>query len=696
VTAPAELVDPRLAAFWASDPSRLVAPDPFTPPLPKLDEHHERLALELAAAFLICARLMRNRLGQGDHGGHSPREFSSGLWGEISPVWRNLAGAALRESLQHSSLATEVSADVLSRVGDEYAGGIGDYLGASSIDSFDASISRQLAGRWSDTVAFARSSAGFGLDTRGYNSFLAAAVGTGTELVSAAAQALADSALVVRAQLIGESESLTSGETAKALVWQQMLREGTLPATARRRWVNSETEGDCAECRHLHKQRVAVDKPFVMTDGTEIWAPQAHPHCACHIELVDDVAKAYYDTEARKPKGPGGGEFTVGVMEPEVEEVQPALFTQEETKLFAKPAPQLFETPLFAPAPQLFDKPKLFTQPQLFEDPAKPATGLFAKPASQLFAKPRKPLRIIRTVVHVVPPAPLPKINKPFYLPVDKYHHQVDNDMLGSVFDTFAGPDFDAARPLPDEKPLTAVALDSKWQALNYGYVSRGRVETHWRDDEQRPKLTQAQVARLWEGFLPGAHIAFSRAIEEAVGQDDFQGGIVHSLHAEDRKKIAEMAGFHGYTDDDDLADKIAHNVQDMGNGNDSLAQAYGDYIVYQRPDKLGSLGEELITEMAEFARQGIDFSDRPLDQVLVFEQGFQPGSKRSAGAVEPAGSYMVMGLTYHSALNELQSSTPPLFMGMQLAQAQPYLPYRHRRRNRHGIPIRENGMPEI
>lgn len=690
------LADPALTAFWASDPGVLTTPDPLAPEAAAVhSSHHERLALELAAAFLICAKLVRNQLGE--HAGeHDPRKIAGQAWAKAMPVWMNFAGVALRESMKHGPFSAPADVASSAAIATEYAAGLGDYLGLTSTEAFVGAVDQQLAGRWSERVAWLRGAAGFGLDKSAYGPYLKLASQEGLEVISPAAQTLADAALVNRAQLIGDSEAYTSGESAKALIWLQMQRGGQLPETARRRWDNIEAEGDCAECRHLHEQEVELDQPFITTGGLELWAPQAHPNCRCSVQLVAPVMKAYDPKELRDPKGsPTGGRFTrkpatVTTAEP----VDPAIaeMLAQAREQSAEPSEIPFDTtdtlwdtadPFAADPGAAFDQIyTLFDEADPFAD-TDPFAGTTPSGSTSAFDDTRGlfergargKVNVIRAAVEPIPMEPADERGYPYYMPVDDYHAQTDEAQMHGLFGQNFDVDFDKAAPMSlGEQTLAARAVPSPWNALEYDYLSRGRVG---KKDNGLPRADKELVRTVWSELAPYAKQGWWKAINEAQDPYNPRNGIVARLDWKDTWDIAELAGFTNFdpTDPEDLKSKVIAATHKLGTGDNSLASAYADWVVYQRPDLLGELGDEIATQIAVADMAGIKIaSSRPADQVMVFDTGFHPGTEVYDEEAEPVGKYRVVGITYRSAIYDL-GSPPPLAIGLQEAHMQPYYP---------------------
>lgn len=678
-----ELVDPQLTAFWASDPSLLTAPEPAFVP----DHHRERLALEVAAAFLIATRLARIKLGSRSNP-DDPRRFAMSIWADVSPVFITLASAALRDVLTVSPVSPQLDAVGTAALATKYATGLSDYLGASSVDAFAGAVDRQAAGKWSDRAAWVRAAAGFGMDGPGYKAYLTLAGLSSEELVSPAAQTVADQHLLTRAQLVGDSESYTAHETMKALGWRTLLLDGMLPRTARRVWLTSVGEKVCPTCGPLNRKQAPLDEPF-RVNGLELWSPQAHPHCRCRLVLVDALVKAYNPNERRE--GPGGKNPSRWAKTVEPDAAIDEMF--EQARALEKEEEQTKTPSMFAPAPKFAKPRQMFAPGPMFAAPKArfaPSQARFAakdkgldprgeaafgdRRGAKAFGPRRRPqLRVIQQRM-LAPPPIAPLIGEPYYMPTDRYHAEVNEHDIGSVLGMHTDVDFDVAHPTTFGT-LVAEAKPLPWNVLTYQDLAAGRVETNGKGI---PRTSWPEVRSWWQSFRPEAARGWDEAIRGARSPDAPDEGYVADLEPGDRKAIAELAGFTGYDDDADLTSKIMTAAEDLGQRkDDSLACAYADYVVYHRPEILGELGDDIRYHLHEAEIKHITFDDKPVDQVLTFGSGFHPGTWQDRDTVDPRGRFIVTGLTYRSAIHDYGALAPVLAVGVQEARVQPYVQHK-------------------
>lgn len=721
-----------MSAPLFADPTVLPEPGPFADPtvlgqpdpaLPAHEDHHLRLALELAAAFLVCAQLARNYLADREPG-QTSRQVAEKAWKHVMPTWLSLAGNAIRESMLASGSLPEVDTAVLTKAALDYAGGVGDYLGMSTVDAFSQGVEAQLADRWSDMAAYTRAAAGFGLDRAAMVAFLKAASSGAAELVSPAARGQADTALVTRATLIGDTEAATSHETIRLLMWQHMVSIGQLPDTVQREWRTAVREDKCPICGPLDRARAALDEPFVVGD-VELWAPQAHPNCRCRVELVAEVAKAY---DVRNPKGSGreAGRFTKKplpvVNRPVMERVQTSNPTVD--AMIAAAADQAAETaaPTEAPTDTAFTAPveTAFSAPveSAFSTAtesafAAPAEGAFSAPPESAFSDggafgdggaftfsvddPATLAAFLQVPgTRYVPPIPTfnivgrdttfiarPELRHPgnaYYLPAQKFLDswpKSQNTMLALGSSVNFGP---YRTTLPDAAPNIARVADDPWDGLTDSALRHERLVGRWEVINEEPTfvpaLTDHELHSLWDVMWPDLEDGWSHAVKHAShGDNDSPNrGIVSRLTDQDVVNIAAMADDQTATSIPDLKDKIRAACAPEYDTDPDLRAAYGDYVVYHRPDLLGSLGDVISTHLG-VARSSFVTLDRPVDQVMLFKPGrpgLHPGTRVNGNEAEPTKNYRVSHISYHSALEE--EIRRPLAMGLQVLTMEPYV----------------------
>lgn len=673
-----QLVDPREAAFAASDPSilptREVTEDPNR-------RSKARTALELAAAIYTVSTVVRASLtGVQDLG--KPHELARLAWGRQGALWKALTVPAIRRAFELGSVQG-LTTQELTELAVTYAGDLGDYLGVTNADALVDGMNRQLNAKWDERVAYERAAAGYGLDRRSMTSYLAAAV-TGTsastgDLISSAARALADKALLLRADRIGESESHTATETGKSLAWLYIQRRGGLPPNARRRWSNVEAEGDCAECRHLHEQEVPLDQPFVMTSGVKIWAPQAHPNCQCHVELVvPTIEKADRQFDPKKhPKGYHGYFTDVPVRDEAVDEMMEQARARPEAPVksafagLAPAAPTSAFTGLAA-ASTSFAGLGRTAFPGAKEEPpsASPfaAGNPFASLSRTVFEQepaPKRKQTILRHTVVVLPPGfkVPPKREKPYYAPADGYAIIDGHVGIGNIWDNLAMVSF-RPRDKSAEFGLVANQDNDPWDALDADIVYRDRVLGHGNWDRKDHLRSPDVIDRAWEDTLRLAKPVWDSVMANPERYVEMLRAPKPGTQSPELQTIAENAGLSGYGDDADLRKKIVEAVNGRGRGNDSLAWAFADFVTYEHPAWVHEEGLALETHLSNvLSTYNIDFTDTPVQQVFVFDGGYHPGDRRHGDqTLVPSQDYIVTSRTYRSALADASRRTPRLF----------------------------------
>ena len=105
--------------------------------------------------------------------------------------------------------------------------------------------------------------------------------GVAVEKATATAGKWVDTAIRQRALMIARTETIRASNQGQRQLWQQAVREGYLPRTARMVWIA--TLGACPICLDLQGEEVSV------SDGTfsgGIDVPPAHPACRCTIGVA--------------------------------------------------------------------------------------------------------------------------------------------------------------------------------------------------------------------------------------------------------------------------------------------------------------------------------------------------------------------------------------------------------------------------
>ena len=92
-----------------------------------------------------------------------------------------------------------------------------------------------------------------------------------------------------RADTIARTESIRGSAQGQQELWTQMLEQGVLDDTARRRWAVTPDSRLCPICSPMPsnpRNTVRLDEPFETGDGRLVMIPPAHPRCRCSPVLV--------------------------------------------------------------------------------------------------------------------------------------------------------------------------------------------------------------------------------------------------------------------------------------------------------------------------------------------------------------------------------------------------------------------------
>lgn len=668
MTAPDRLVDPG-QAFLDGDPTVLHQPDPFAQQSAPTD-HHSRTEFEIAAAVVGAALLMRRELqnrNAADPG--KAGEVSASAWERISPLWLRMALPAIKHAYELGRVEN-LSPDELEVLAADYTDKLGDYLAQTSGDALAEGFDAQLAGGWNEKLAWHRAAAAWGLDRRDMRAYTAQVMsGTTTAnptptqgLIPAAARSLVDKALMARGERIGASESWTATQSGQALAWLWLQRNGRLPAGAQREWDTAGTEHTCTICAPLNGRRAALDEPFTV-DGRRLFAPQAHPGCRCRVQLVmPTVSKAYDPQEHRIPRGkPGGGEW-VKYKERTAFRLPDPVADDDLEDLGAGDLSAGGSLGRIESLGAVTDLSSLSAAPQdlsAAQDLSYRGGELTARPA-----EPRRAVQIHRTLALVVLPGkktPPPQM-EPQYLPADEFRQVADPKGIGKPFPPGQTVNFSSVFNHFEAESGDPWAMLEGPASASYALARRGAF--YMDEDEVKPQ---------WDLLVKRAREA--RAI--AVAQHT---KIVPQLHPSALRKIVKLAGYE--PEDlgeslDDIRSHIIDAVNAMGRGNDSLADAYADYVAWLEPKLTGSAGSRVAFQKFQLERMGVDMDipelTVPTAQVFVFDQGLHPDSKRlDELTTRINGRYRGMYARYRSGLAEKRKDLPLLQFGMQELHMRP------------------------
>lgn len=692
-----QLVDPQLEAFWASDPSVLRPVE--TPDTTTRQRSRTRIAIELGAAFYTVAMLVRHELAKHPNiDPLHPHTIATQVFDMYRDVFAELATPAVTTAFTDGGVEG-LSADELAQLSSDYVTNLGDYVSTTSADALVAGVNQQLNEKWDALVAFHRASAAYGLDRRGMLGFVAAVMSTSVahpgELISTMAHTIADRGLAARAELLGDAESHTATETGKALSWLYLQRRGGLPDTAMREWDTSHLEDTCGICVPMDRVQVPLDQPFETPAG-KMWGPQAHPNCQCRVKLVVPIAKAEPEPKAQRQRE--RPQAHTAQAEPE-KPWDADLHPRGAHGLFADVAEAPVDAPTVAPRVSGFTVPvhgftvpvKGFTAPDSY--PA-PVTGFgtttgFSAPATG-FTAPRGRQNVVITRSVTIPGIALRPPNvialgagpsrKTFYASADEFN-AATNTALGTIYATGDPLSFNSVLPSDDlGNGVVAEHFNEPWSALDQDLTFRARA-----DGKNIDTLDAA-----WGNVVSHAHSVWREVVDDPEKY-------LNRLAPKELQMIAHYAGRFSFLESDEGAftDAQAHVQGDTdyaierwpGTGqdsrirraiyrsitddraDDSLGDAFADYVTYQHPLWVGGHGEDLasVLDMVE-STYHVDFCDLPVQQVFAFDQGWHPGNHRD-GRVVPTDEYIITGRTYRSALGDAGRHNPRMFrIGLSIA----------------------------
>lgn len=97
-----------------------------------------------------------------------------------------------------------------------------------------------------------------------------------------------DKLLDYRSRMIARTEMRGATNMGQVSVWREAANQDLIDRrTAEREWV-AEGPDPCPECDEMDGERVGIDEPFIMGDGSVVDTPpwNVHPNCYCSMILV--------------------------------------------------------------------------------------------------------------------------------------------------------------------------------------------------------------------------------------------------------------------------------------------------------------------------------------------------------------------------------------------------------------------------
>ena len=108
-----------------------------------------------------------------------------------------------------------------------------------------------------------------------------------------------DAQLRQRAETIARTEIMSASNAGQRETWNESVRQGLLPRTAKKVWLTANDERLCPVCESLgNAEPVGLNEQFTFDDGTKastvfnepLYEPPQHPNCRCTmvLELEDN------------------------------------------------------------------------------------------------------------------------------------------------------------------------------------------------------------------------------------------------------------------------------------------------------------------------------------------------------------------------------------------------------------------------
>lgn len=734
MTAP--LLDPQLEALYEANPE-LLRPD--APPLgAKVPAWYDNTVVELAAAFLIVRGFTGLMLRNTDTPNVRDVQTVAGqAWRHNAPTWMQFAVPAIQQAYGAGRITgmTDVELEAMAT---DYAEGLGDYLNETSAEVLAEGFTAQVGDRWDPDLAWYRASTAYGVDGPSMRTYLKTVLNQGPghrDPVGTAARMLVDRSVMHRADVMAQTEAWSASQSGLAISWLVRQRKGQLGPNAARRWHTRHGETVCAVCGPMDGQTVLLEAQFTTPLGTKLLAPGAHPECQCSMELVEEIGKLVsksktledgtLDPYNRTQKGQFARQeartrdVTYLVMErdPEVQ----AILDQVDAGV-ANPFGVVTDAPV---NPFGAVKANPFATANPFGVTANPfaevknpfvATGAKVNPFDDTKrqtegVKPKRKLVIHHIFMpaksrhdeHTVDRDPA----NTHYASVNEWVERAGFEHYGSLVHPGDRFNFDAAGFSPDDLDdldevdnfgtrrvdvgdihgLAEGDLSSDGQ-LDGGMVAFAPKDGDiWHDEMIVPDMLDQitsqepdDIRNAWSGILSTALPLWNGAINSPRPYLD-------KLTARQLAEIYEIAGYEdtmvGSAVDDDF--EAAHRIEiscgqhGLPGHDDSLAEAFADYVTWTVPDRMGEQGKLLASRLEEAVDEdlppmGKDYDTVGSVQVFAFDRGFHPYTEHSASGREANldADYVVHHVIYRSNLGENGTGAVPFVAGVREASLWP------------------------
>lgn len=657
----APLLDPQLQAFYEANPG-ILRPErlPSAPRRPR----YETSAIELAAAFLITRTLVSAYLAHRKPDPKDTQVVAGQAWNHHAPVWMRFAVPAIKQAYS-AGMVRDLSEDELNAMAEDYARTLGEYVNQSSAEALSSGFNAQLQDRWSESLAWERVSAGYGLDKpdmRTYIRTVSSQKPGQRDAVGTAGRMLVDRLLLNRADAVGANEAWTAGQTGQAIAWMMLQARGELPADAEREWDTANDESVCPVCGPMNGQRVLLGDMFLTPEGNKLLAPTAHPGCRCMMKLVRyPLAKNLGDDPYdRDPKGRfADREYRTRTVtsrvldrdhvDPAVQHILDDLAEVTHVNPFGVDTAPARANP-FAPSSAFGGNPFADTGNAfgVTKNPfaaVEASSGAFddTKHAVQRAAAgPR------RYIVHLFN---MPKKRTPAERASHQFSersHYLDVNDIGAYFDT--NFDGDVAVGNLDFNEITEFYNDEDYRPPGGPEEGTSIVasvhESPW-------AAVQPQVegisGREWHSILRQAKPVWDAALEP-----DKAKSVLEQLQGYELQQIATSAGISSYRPANDLRAEIYDSVINEHLSDPSAREAFADYVTWHRPELVGSNGEELERTLTASPWQDEFMEGRP-SQVFNFHQGFHFDNPLLQG------QYVQTDMVYRSVMADYGPDHAPL-----------------------------------
>jgi hypothetical protein len=308
---PEDFLDRSPDDFLKYDPAQFLAGEQQVIEETKKENSHLKTELAIAVgigvSFLVWRAIAKRKLQQQKP--ESKDEAYAALkavWGQVAPVWLQIATPAIAAAYQVGSQQVQVSDRQLESIAREYSAQLGRYIGATSDNAVLEGFADQLNKKVNPSVAWERATEGYGLDRKQMRGYVMRAGSPDDkyqpDAVAGSLKKTIDKMLHGRADRVARHEAWAAMTMGKNVMWMHQQELGILPPGTKKQWITAKDELVCPVCAPLDRKEVLLDAKFETPQGG-FWTPAVHINCRCDIRLIlpdEEVEKAWDESLYRR------------------------------------------------------------------------------------------------------------------------------------------------------------------------------------------------------------------------------------------------------------------------------------------------------------------------------------------------------------------------------------------------------------